>query len=192
LVSKTNCLSPIHYLEEKTLISLLQNKDQRAFNYLYDNYAGALYGVIIRIVRSKTYADEVIQDVFVKIWNHVDTFDATKGRLYTWMINIARNVAIDCIKSKGVQNEQKNQSLPNIVDDKEKHNFTIAEDVDFIGFKNVLNELKTDWKLLIEMAYFEGYTQQEIAVKLDIPIGTVKTRTRGALLELKRILKEYQ
>lgn len=192
MVSKTNCLSPIHYLEEKTLISLLQNKDQRAFNYLYDNYAGALYGVIIRIVRSKTYADEVIQDVFVKIWNHVDTFDATKGRLYTWMINIARNVAIDCIKSKGVQNEQKNQSLPNIVDDKEKHNFTIAEDVDFIGFKNVLNELKTDWKLLIEMAYFEGYTQQEIAVKLDIPIGTVKTRTRGALLELKRILKEYQ
>ncbi|TJY66985.1 sigma-70 family RNA polymerase sigma factor [Sphingobacterium alkalisoli] len=185
-------MSPIHYLEEKTLISLLQNKDQRAFNYLYDNYAGALYGVIIRIVRSKTYADEVIQDVFVKIWNHVDTFDATKGRLYTWMINIARNVAIDCIKSKGVQNEQKNQSLPNIVDDKEKHNFTIAEDVDFIGFKNVLNELKTDWKLLIEMAYFEGYTQQEIAVKLDIPIGTVKTRTRGALLELKRILKEYQ
>lgn len=185
-------MSPIHYLEENTLISLLQKKDQRAFNYLYDNYAGALYGIVIRIVTLKEYADEVIQNVFVKVWNHIDSFDSERGKLYTWMINIARNCSIDYIKSKGVQNEQKNQSLPNIVDAKENHNFTVSEQVDHIGFKNVLNELKAEWKELIELAYYEGYTQQEISVKLDIPLGTVKTRTRGALLELKKILKEYQ
>ncbi|WP_115171195.1 RNA polymerase sigma factor [Sphingobacterium spiritivorum] len=177
---------------EEQLIASLQSKDEKAFNYLYDNYAGALYGVIIRIVNTKEYADEVIQDVFVKIWNNIHSFDAGKGRLYTWMINIARNTAIDYIKSKSVQNEQKNQSLPNIVDDKEINNFAVAENVDHIGFKNVLNELKADWRELIEMAYFEGYTQNEIAVKLDIPLGTVKTRTRGALIELRRLLKDYQ
>ncbi len=185
-------MSPIHYLDEDTLISLLQKKDQRAFNYLYDNYAGALYGVVIRIVTVKEYADEVLQNVFVKVWNHIDAFDPERGKLYTWMINITRNTSIDYIKSKSVQNEQKNQSLPNIVDAKENHNFTVSGHVDHIGFKNVLNDLKAEWKELIELAYYEGYTQQEIAVKLDIPLGTVKTRTRGALLELKRILKDYQ
>lgn len=112
-------MSPIHHLEEDTLISLLQKKDQRAFNYLYDHYAGALYGIVIRIVSLKEYADEVIQDVFVKIWKYIDSFDAARGKLYTWIINIARNSAIDYVKSKSVQNEQKNQSLPDIVDVKE-------------------------------------------------------------------------
>jgi RNA polymerase sigma factor (sigma-70 family) len=185
-------LSPIHHLEEDTLISLLQKKDQRAFNYLYDHYAGALYGIVIRIVSFKEYADEVIQDVFVKIWKYIDSFDAARGKLYTWIINIARNSAIDYVKSKSVQNEQKNQSLPDIVDVKERHNFSISTHVDHIGFKNVLNELRAEWRELIEMAYYEGYTQQEIAEKLNIPLGTIKTRTRGALLELKKILKEYE
>lgn len=185
-------MSPIHHLEEDTLISLLQKKDQRAFNYLYDHYAGALYGLVLRIVTLKEYADEVLQNVFIKIWQHIDSFDAARGKLYTWIINIARNAALDYIKSKGVQNEQKNQSLPDIVDAKEKHNFSVSTQVDHIGFKNVLNELRAEWKELIEMAYYEGYTQQEIAEKLNIPLGTVKTRTRGALLELKKILKEYQ
>ncbi|MBE8712934.1 RNA polymerase sigma factor [Sphingobacterium hungaricum] len=187
-------MSPIHFIEEETLITLLKNKDQRAFNYLYDNYSGALYGLALRIVKSKEYTDEVIQNVFVKIWNNANSYNADKGKLYTWIINITRNTAIDYMRSKGVQNELKNQSLPNFVDvdNKEKHNFTILESVDHIGFKNVLNELKSEWKQLIEMAYFEGYTQQEIAVKLDIPLGTVKTRTRNALIELKEILKEYK
>ena len=74
---------------------------------MYDNYSGALYGVIFRIVQSKEYTEEIIQDVFVKIWNSVHQYDSQKGRFYTWMINIARNTAIDYLKSKGFQNELK-------------------------------------------------------------------------------------
>jgi RNA polymerase sigma-70 factor (ECF subfamily) len=71
--------------------------------------------VILRIVQSKEYTEEIIQDVFVKIWNSIHQYDASKGRFYTWMINIARNTAIDYLKSKGFQNELKNQSLPDFV-----------------------------------------------------------------------------
>lgn len=186
-------MSPIHHLSEDTLIDLLKKRDRRAFNYLYDNYSGALYGIIIRIVIHKDYADEVIQDVFVKIWKHVDLFNHAKGRLYTWMINIARNASLDYIKSKHVKNEQKNQSFPDIVNNKESHIFACsyqAEKSDYIGFGTVLDKLKPEWKKLIEMVYYHGYSQPEIADELDIPLGTVKTRLRSALFHLREILKE--
>jgi len=151
--------------------------------------------VVCRIVASSEHAEEVIQDVFVKIWKHVDLFDAEKGRLYTWMISIARNTALDYRKSKAVLNEQKNQPLSNIVNSKEEQDQTQIEQsakADFIGFRNILDKLKPEWRILIEMAYYEGYTQQEIAEQLDVPLGTVKTRTRAAFLQLQQLLKEYR
>ncbi|MGE8290811.1 MAG: RNA polymerase sigma factor [Sphingobacterium sp.] len=188
-------MSPLHNLPEETLILLLKKKNQQAFSYLYDNYSEALYGVVCRIIASSEHAEEVIQDVFVKIWKHVDLFDAEKGRLYTWMISIARNTALDYRKSKAVLNEQKNQPLSNIVNSKEEQDQTQIEQsakADFIGFRNILDKLKPEWRILIEMAYYEGYTQQEIAEQLDVPLGTVKTRTRAAFLQLQQLLKEYR
>ncbi len=177
-------------LSEQEIVSLLLQQDERGFNYLYDNYSAAIYGVVTRVVASKDYADEVIQDVFVKIWKNIAQFDAEKGRLYTWMINLARNTAIDYVRSKGFQNEQKNQSIPDFVNDSNQYSTT--SNVDHIGLKDVLAQIKQDWRELIELAYFKGYTQQEIAERLDIPIGTIKTRTRNALIELKRLLKDYR
>lgn len=177
-------------LSEQEIISLLLQQDEKGFNYLYDNYAPAIYGIITKVVVEKEYADEVIQDVFVKIWKNIKQFAPEKGRLYTWMINLARNTAIDYIRSKGFQNEQKNQSIPEFVNDSEK--YATTSNVDHIGMKEVLLQLKEEWRELIELAYFKGYTQQEIAERLDIPIGTVKTRTRNALIELKSLLKDYR
>lgn len=177
-------------LSEEQLISLLLKKDEKGFNYLYDNYAAALFGVITRMVSSKEYADEIMQDVFVKIWKNIAQFDPEKGRLYTWMLNLARNTSIDYLRSKGFQNEQKNQSIPESVNDSE--HYSIISDVDNIGVKNILLQLKPEWRELIDLAYYKGYTQQEIAERLDIPIGTIKTRTRNALIELKKLLKDHQ
>lgn len=177
-------------LSEQEIVSLLLQQDERGFNYLYDNYSAAIYGVVTRVVASKDYADEVIQDVFVKIWKNIAQFDAEKGRLYTWMLNLARNTAIDYVRSKGFQNEQKNQSIPDFVND--SNQYATTANVDHIGLKDVLLQIKQDWRELIELAYFKGYTQQEIAERLDIPIGTIKTRTRNALIELKRLLKDYR
>lgn len=191
-------LNNLVQLSEDKLITLLKNKDEKAFNYLYDNYSGAIYGLILKIVKESDYADEVIQDVFVKIWKKIDQYDASKGRLYTWMINISRNTALDYVKSKGYRNEQKNQSLSNFVNEEET--VSLAEtmpnvsenNTDLIGMDSVINKLKPEWLKLIRLAYFQGYSQSEIAKKLAIPIGTVKTRTRSALQELKELLKDYQ
>lgn len=188
-------MSPIQYLSEDDLVELLQKRDQRAFHYLYDNYAGALYGVILRVVSDKNNADEVLQDTFVKIWNHGHQFDQGKGRLYTWMLNIARNTGIDYIKSKRARNDQQNQSLQDIVHSDEMHNFAhtdLVEKLDHIGVTAVIDKLKPEWQVMIKMAYYEGYTQQEIAEELQIPLGTVKTRVRAALMQLKFVLKEYR
>ncbi|WP_443939258.1 RNA polymerase sigma factor [Pedobacter sp. MW01-1-1] len=176
-------------LAEHEIVSLLLKRDQNGFSYLYDNYAPAIYGIIKRMVSEKEHADEVLQDVFVKIWKNIVQFDPTKGRLYTWMINLARNTAIDYLRSKGFQNEQKNQSIPESVYNSKDH--AIAPNIDHIGMKEVLLQLKHEWRELIDLAYFKGYTQQEIAEKLDMPLGTVKTRTRNALIELKSLLKDY-
>ena len=177
-------------ISEDSLVALLRNKDQRGFSILYDNYSTALFGVIHKIVHSDEIAADVMQDSFVKIWKNIKQFDPEKGRLYTWMINLARNTAIDYIRSKGFQNEQKNQSIPESVNDSEQ--YATTSNVDYIGMKEVLLQLKQEWRELIELAYYKGYTQQEIAERLDIPIGTVKTRTRNALIELKSLLKDYR
>ena len=177
-------------LSEQEIIALLLKQDEKGFNYLYDNYAGAIYGIITKVVSEKEFADEIIQDVFVKIWKNIAQFDAEKGRLYTWMINLARNTAIDYVRSKGYQNQQKNQTIPEFVNESEQ--YATTTNVDHIGMKDILAQLKSDWRELIELAYFKGFTQQEIAEQLDIPIGTIKTRTRNALIELKRLLKDYR
>lgn len=188
-------MSPYINLSENELITLLKNKDEKAFNYLYDHYSGALYGLVIKMVDSQQeHAEEILQDTFVKIWKYIDQYDVSKGRLYTWIINITRNTTIDYIKSKGYQNEQKNQSIVNFVD---KDSISVKEisseqKVDVIGMNTVIETLKPEWKELIELAYFQGYSQTEIAEILGIPIGTVKTRTRNALLELKKTLNDYQ
>ncbi len=176
---------------EEELIVLLKEKNENGFHYLYDHYSGALYGVILRIVQSKEYTEEIIQDVFVKIWNSIHQYDVSKGRFYTWMINIARNTAIDYLKSKGFQNELKNQSLPDFVYNTAE--LSINNDAsDYIGFNNVLEGLEVDKQELINMAYYQGYTQYEISEKLKIPLGTVKTKMRNALIKLKDLLKDYQ
>lgn len=169
----------------------MKNKDENGFHHLYDNYSGALYGVILRIVCSKEYTEDVIQDVFVKIWNSIHQYDVSKGRFYTWMINIARNTAIDYLKSKGFQNELKNQPLPDFVYNTAELSKT-NEESDFIGLKNVLESLEADKQELINMAYYQGFTQNEISEKLKIPLGTVKTKMRNALMKLKDLLKDYQ
>ncbi len=107
------------------------------------------------------------------------------------MINIARNTAIDYLKSKGFQNQLKNQSLPDFVYDSTELS-TTNDSSDYIGFASVLESLEKDKKELIDLAYYQGYTQNEISEKLKIPLGTVKTKMRNALMKLKDLLKDYQ
>jgi len=168
-------------------VEALKQRDDRAFGYLYDHYSGALYSIVLQIVQSRELASDILQEVFVNIWRRIESYDPSRGRLFTWMLNIARNASIDNVRSKGFQNTQKNQPIPENVN---KLGSTVTQtNVDSIGIRKTLEKLRPEHRVLIELAYFKGYTHEEIAEIEDIPLGTVKTRIRNALLQLRQFLK---
>ncbi|MFY7653039.1 MAG: RNA polymerase sigma factor [Chitinophagaceae bacterium] len=173
---------------ESELVDLLQKRYQSAFNYLYDNYSAALYSVLVTIIGRTEIADDVLQEVFVKIWKQIDTYDSSKGRLYTWMLNITRNAAIDAVRSKQYKQEKQMVSTENVP--LEDVFGTTQLMVDAIGLRKMVHELKDDYKQLIELAYFQGYTQDEMAKILQLPLGTVKSRMRLALIQLRNVMKQ--
>lgn len=173
---------------EAELVGLLQQRNNQAFTYLYDNYSGALYGIINQIVPDRESANDVLQEVFINIWRKIETYDLGKGRLFTWMLNIARNASIDKIRSKAWQNDLKNQSIPEDVNNLEGQ--SVKLNMDGLGFRKILGKLKDEQRSLIELSYFQGYTHEEIAKGLSIPLGTVKTRIRSALLQLRSMIEQ--
>ena len=171
---------------EAELVMLLKQRHEQAFSYLYDNYSGALHSIILNIVSDYDLASDVLQEVFVKIWRQIESYDNTKGRLFTWMLNVARNASIDTLRSKGFQNSQQNRELTESVH--ESAGSTQIQ-TNQIGLRKLVHELKEDYKILVELSYFQGYTQDEISKLLNMPLGTVKTRLRTALIQLRQIIK---
>lgn len=170
---------------EKQLVPMLQSGDENAFAILYDAYAAMLFGIIARFVDDRKEAENLLQDCFVKIWQSLSSYDSEKGRLATWLIKIARNTAIDFTRSKYYSQKRKNQNLENLVI-QEMPGATNQTPVDSLGLKQLVEKLNPACRKVIELMYFEGYTQQEIAEDFKIPIGTVKSRTRMAIRELRQ------
>ena len=173
---------------EEELIALLRSEDRNAFSYLYDNYAAALNGIIMRMVEDTQLAEDILQEAFLKIWNNFKQYDTSKGRLFTWMINITRNLTIDTLRSKGYKKQKKISQDENSVVTYQDRNFT-SDRFDTIGLRKQLQYLKPDQKVIIDLAYFNGYTQEEISKEMEIPLGTVKTRMRSAIIELRKLLQ---
>ncbi|WP_240609272.1 RNA polymerase sigma factor [Flavipsychrobacter stenotrophus] len=173
----------VTYSEEE-LILLLKQQSRDAFNYLYKNYSAVLFGVINKVVFDEETASDVLQEAFVKIWNNIDRYDSKKGRIYTWMINIARNAAIDKLRSKGEIMKSKIQTGEDIVNDVTKGQKT-EQSTDTIGLRKMVSELRPEYEVIVSMAYFKGFTLDEISKTLNIPLGTVKTRMRSAMQQLR-------
>lgn len=165
----------------------MKNKDEQAFTRLYDSYSGALYSIILQIVGDEELANDILQEVFVNIWRKIDMYDSEKGRLFTWMLNIARNASIDMLRSRGYRNSRKNLSIQEDVDI--PGGGAELSGIDHIGLRKLLEKLKPEQRVLIDLSYFKGFTHEEIARQENIPLGTVKTRIRNALIQLREILK---
>lgn len=151
---------------------------------LYDQYSAALLGVILRVVRSRELAHDLLQDTFVKIWKKGTSYDPAKGSFYTWMLNIARNTALDVVRSAPHRFRTKIQELDNPVS--EYSGMQHELNVDHIGLDKVIAALDEKHRLVIDLVYFEGYTHQEVHDATGIPLGTVKTRLRLALKSLRQ------
>ena len=176
-------------MTQEELLPLLLKKDDRSFTLLYDNYSKSLYGIIFNLIKDKEEAEDVLQEVFVKIWKNIDTYNTSKGRLYTWMLNIARNSSIDKLRSKNFNNNQKNLSTDNFVHILDDNSKTINK-IDAIGIKEFIKKLKPKCIQLIDLLFFKGYTQQEASDELEIPLGTVKTHNTNCMNELRIMINE--
>lgn len=172
-------------LPEEELISKLKSRDTTVIQVLYNMYSGALFGVISRTIQQTVVAEDLLQETFIKIWNAADSYDSSKGHLFTWMMRIAHNLCIDKLRSKDYKNSIKNQDLENNVDfiDEQKE---VTFNADLLGLKDMVNALKPELHSVLNMVYFKGYTHVEAAEELHLPVGTVKTRIRMAIIELRK------
>jgi RNA polymerase sigma factor (sigma-70 family) len=181
-------IQQLKYSEDE-LVAGLQQKDQQVFSYLYDNYAPALNAVIYKMVENRELSEDILQEAFVKIWNNFASYDKTKGRLFTWMLNLTRNLTIDTLRSKSYKKQTKISGDENIVSNIQDSNSGI-EKFDSLGLAKQLSNLKPDQKTIIDLAYFNGFTQDEISKQLNIPLGTVKTKMRSAIIELRKYIQQ--
>jgi RNA polymerase sigma-70 factor (ECF subfamily) len=172
-------------LSEDELVLALRNHEKIAVEALYDMYSSSLYGVISRIVTDTAIAEDVLQETFVKIWHSFSSYSTEKGRLFTWMVNIARNLAIDKIRSKDFKNQNKNQEIENNVTFIDEQRNTVYKP-ELMGVKDLVQTLKPEQKSIIDLVYFKGYTHVEAADELGIPLGTIKTRLRMGILQLRK------
>ena len=176
-------------MTQEEILSLLYKKDEKAYTILYDMYSKSLFTVIFNLVKEREEAEDILQDVFVKIWKNLDSFTESKGRFYTWMLNIARNTTIDKLRSKNFNNSQKNLSSDNFVHVLEDSSRTTSR-IDAIGIKEFIMKLKPKCVQIIDLLFFQGYTQQEASDELEMPLGTVKTNNRNCMNELRKMIHD--
>lgn len=174
-------------LEKTSLIFLLRNKNQESFSNLYDSYSRALYGVTFKMVNDKELAEDILQEVFIKIWEHIDKYDSSKGTLFTWMINITRNSCRDYFRSKHYQIQKliSENSIESINTDNKKPHVTYQDEN--YELRELTQRLGSKYKEIIDLVYIFGYSQEEVSTMLDLPLGTIKTRSRTAIKILREL-----
>ena len=170
-------------LLEKHIVELLQERDEKAISLLYDNYADTLYGVAYKVVKDVDLAQDVVQESFVKIWKKADSYDATKAKLFTWLFRITRNTAIDKLRSMNTKSDKEIQ-----MDVSDVYNLGVdSTRPEFMDVKQHLDKIEPKYKIVLDALFFGGMTQQEASEELDIPLGTVKSRLKIGLRELRKI-----
>lgn len=162
---------------------MLRKSDKRAISLLYENYADALFGVIKKVISDDDMAQDVLQETFVKVWRYSKKYDAKKAKLFTWLYRIAYNSAIDKVRS------QKNKMTNEVqMETSAVYKVTSNElNQDVLDIKKHLSSIDEKYQIVINALFFEGMTQQEASDELDIPLGTIKSRLKIGLRELKKI-----
>lgn len=181
---------------DKDLLRRIAQKDPVALSLLYDQYNRLLFGLLISILKKKTEAEDILQEVFSNIWEKADQFDPDRGTGYTWIVSLTRNKGIDRLRSK-VYKEQKKQSTSLDNDDvyhplyssenNPLEDTILSDRADMV--RNALQQISEKQRKVIEISYFSGLSQSEISEEYDIPLGTVKTRMRDGMMKLRDILK---
>jgi RNA polymerase sigma-70 factor (ECF subfamily) len=168
------------------LVARLQRRDPQALAELYDRYGKLVYALILRVVRDAGIAEDLVQETFLRVWNRVQGFDAEKGAIGPWLLAVARNRAIDYLRSAGGRErnamELEETDHPALYTDME-HDILTSDSARVV--KAAMEKLSPQQRQVIELAYFEGLSQTEMAERMKQPLGTVKTWVRAALKNLR-------
>ena len=170
---------------ESYITELLRSGDKKAMAYIYDKWADPLYGVIFNICKDEEVAKDVLQDTFVKIWEKSDSYDPAKSKLFTWIYQIARNKAIDAYRKTKKRETEKIQKADTAVSHMKSDKSLYHSELNrYIG------RLDIKYQEVLQALFFEGMTQAEMSEKTGIALGTIKTRLRIALRELREVYNE--
>ena len=179
--------------EDAELLRAVARGDEAAFARVYDRYSPILLGLLLRILRSRAEAEDVLQEVFLQVWQQARSFDPTRGRPFTWLVTLARSRAIDRLRAGDARERAAQRSAedappaataPQSWADEEAIRAERAEAV-----RDALGELPEEQRQVLLLAYLEGMSQSEIAAAKNQPLGTVKTRTRAGLKKLSEALR---
>ncbi|MGC4037708.1 MAG: RNA polymerase sigma factor [Chitinophagaceae bacterium] len=169
---------------EEMMVHCLCSGNERLFAKLYDRYSAAIFGLIIKWINDSGTSENLLQEVFLKAWRNRHLYDAEKGRIFTWLHNITRNVCIDHMRSKAHKKSRVSvlhEDLSELLKTGSSERFL----PDIIGLKRIIRTLKHEEKEVVELMYFKGLTQKEIAEIMNVPLGTVKTRVSRAIRNLR-------
>lgn len=174
---------------DELLIQKIANRDSAALEQLYDRYERQIYSFVYRIVKDAMAAEEVVQELFIRVWNSAERLDTGEaaGKISSWMFTIARNLSVDWIRKQGRKPLEASEDgvLERVAASKsteqEVEHKMLGEQM-----QEALRELNEEQKQVVDLIYFKGYTQQEVSLNQDIPLGTVKSRVRLALKQLRK------
>ena len=174
------------------LLTRIAGRDAAALGELYDRHSRLLFSLIVRVLRDRGDSEDVLQEVFVRVWDHADSYSPTLGTPSAWLVRIARNRAIDRLRTRQVRANvaESNDDAPVAADP------TLASNPEQLArtaehrraIAAALDQLPLEQRTLIDAAYFEGFTQSELAERFNLPLGTVKTRIRTAMQTLRKTL----
>lgn len=176
---------------EDQLVLDLKNMDRGAMNALYRMYSDSLYRVISTIVQVEEVAQDILQEAFIKIWKSFGQYDPSKGRLYTWMARLARNLAIDYLRSVNHRNSSSNDDLSELTQQIDRK-FQVSYNPETIGVKEMIRMLNEDQKLALDLIYFKGYTHVQAAEELKISVGILRSRLQSSINALRKIFANDQ
>jgi len=176
-------------IEEEKLLKMMADRDIKALEFLYDHYSAALYGFIHTNVHNDDVCEEILKETFFRIWKNFAGFDADKNRFFSWMINICRSVVVERMQSMKLSVQNNNQEGEKNVSGNISLPITSFNPGN-IGIDEIKKTLEPEYYKLIDLLFMKGNSQSEVAEKLNIPLGTVKTRSHAAIQKIKKLLLE--
>jgi RNA polymerase sigma-70 factor, ECF subfamily len=186
--------SPDSQPDDAAILASIARKDRQAFHQLYDRYAPIALGLAVRVLNDKAAGEDVLQEAFMRVWHHADKFDPTRGNARSWLLTVVHRLAIDALRRRqarpAVQLDAPENEDWDLPDEEANVHDTVLASLSQTQVRQALHGLNKDMRQVVELSYYKGMSHREIAAHLNEPLGTIHSRARQAILQLRKVLWE--